>query len=284
MADISKIKTLDGTTYDLKDATARKKVSNDAEWLTTNPFSTESVRGPYISKIDNALFAADKRWNVTATNTSGVSSLFDGSYESQVIIQNGVTSVITIDFSTESNGYFPGYPYGYILLSFYNVAGPASVSGRVYCNYESHGIGWHDLSFSPLGDITSSNIIYKSAHQGYYAISKIEITVVGDTTNSYGYTGLTQIEMHLTRPYPKYNPFLSKYGAETLYYPLTAPSFIGDLNGTVNGHAVNSDVPANAKFTDTTYNVATTSANGLMSSTDKSKLDSALAFTFVKNV
>ena len=42
---------------------------------------------------------------------------------------------------------------------------------------------------------------------------------------------------------------------------------------TVNDHTVESDVPANAKFTDTTYNVATTSANGLMSSTDKSKLD-----------
>ena len=41
----------------------------------------------------------------------------------------------------------------------------------------------------------------------------------------------------------------------------------------VNNHTVNSDVPANAKFTDTTYSVATTSANGLMSSSDKSKLD-----------
>ena len=54
--------------------------------------------------------------------------------------------------------------------------------------------------------------------------------------------------------------------------------------GLLNGHTVNSDVPANAKFTDTTYSVATTSANGLMSSTDKSKLNSTLAFTFVKNV
>lgn len=43
----------------------------------------------------------------------------------------------------------------------------------------------------------------------------------------------------------------------------------------VNNHTVNSDVPANAKFTDTntTYGVATTSSNGLMSSSDKSKLD-----------
>lgn len=42
----------------------------------------------------------------------------------------------------------------------------------------------------------------------------------------------------------------------------------------VNGLTVQTAVPANAKFTDTTYSVATTSADGLMSSTDKSKLNS----------
>lgn len=42
---------------------------------------------------------------------------------------------------------------------------------------------------------------------------------------------------------------------------------------TVNGHTVNADVPADAKFTDTTYFAATTSANGLMSAADKTKLD-----------
>lgn len=44
----------------------------------------------------------------------------------------------------------------------------------------------------------------------------------------------------------------------------------------VNGHTVNSDVPDNAKFTDTTYANATTSANGLMSAADKSSLDKIL--------
>lgn len=42
---------------------------------------------------------------------------------------------------------------------------------------------------------------------------------------------------------------------------------------TVNGHTVNSDVPANAKFTDTTYSLATSAANGLMSANDKLKLN-----------
>ena len=42
----------------------------------------------------------------------------------------------------------------------------------------------------------------------------------------------------------------------------------------VNNHTVNTDVPSDAKFTDTTYSNATTSAAGLMSAADKAKLDS----------
>lgn len=38
-------------------------------------------------------------------------------------------------------------------------------------------------------------------------------------------------------------------------------------------YTISSSVPANAKFTDTTYGVASSSSNGLMSSTDKKKLD-----------
>lgn len=41
----------------------------------------------------------------------------------------------------------------------------------------------------------------------------------------------------------------------------------------LNGHSVAKDVPSDAVFTDTTYSVATTSANGLMSAADKTKLD-----------
>ena len=47
----------------------------------------------------------------------------------------------------------------------------------------------------------------------------------------------------------------------------------GDVTGKINNHTVNSDVPAGAKFTDTTYSDATTSASGLMSATDKTKLN-----------
>ncbi len=46
---------------------------------------------------------------------------------------------------------------------------------------------------------------------------------------------------------------------------------------TVNGHTVLSDVPANAKYTDTTYSAATATADGLMSKEDKAKLDNTSA-------
>ena len=46
---------------------------------------------------------------------------------------------------------------------------------------------------------------------------------------------------------------------------------------TVNGHTINADVPANAVFTDTTYEPATSSTDGLMSAADKKKLDEMAA-------
>ena len=61
---------------------------------------------------------------------------------------------------------------------------------------------------------------------------------------------------------------------------------IGEINdngfvGKVNGHTINADVPAGAKFTDTTYSNATTSVAGLMSPTDKAKLD---AVTIIEEI
>lgn len=47
---------------------------------------------------------------------------------------------------------------------------------------------------------------------------------------------------------------------------------------TVSGHTVGVNVPSNAEFTDTTYSAATTSANGLMASTDKTKLNNTNVF------
>lgn len=56
---------------------------------------------------------------------------------------------------------------------------------------------------------------------------------------------------------------------------LKEKSDINHTHTTVNGHTVNADVPANAKFTDTntTYDDVTQSTHGLMTPDDKKKLD-----------
>ena len=56
---------------------------------------------------------------------------------------------------------------------------------------------------------------------------------------------------------------------------ITAKQFNGTATNAskVNNHTVNSDVPSGAKFTDTTYSAATTSADGLMSTSDKKAVD-----------
>lgn len=62
----------------------------------------------------------------------------------------------------------------------------------------------------------------------------------------------------------------------TNYYFRTDGKLTADIIGdaeSVNGHTVGVNVPANAKFTDTTYTAATQSAAGLMSANDKKKLD-----------
>ncbi len=62
--------------------------------------------------------------------------------------------------------------------------------------------------------------------------------------------------------------------ANTAVGSATKPVYVA-ANGAATAitHSINADVPANAKFTDTTYSDATQSAHGLMSAADKKKLD-----------
>ena len=264
--------------------------------LAKNPviFSTNPFRGTsstaYISKIDNAFYRADKRWTFTCQNvtdntavTSNLEYVFNGSYENGVIISRGKTYKFTMDFTqgteAESDGAFPEYPYGYIYLSFYNSGYPVSISARCYCNYATQGVGWKDLTVQALATNTTTGYIYRIRNT-YYKIQYYEFTITAKATGVSGDdTRLTQIEMFLDRPSPYRNPFVSKYNAEKLYFNLTAPKFIGALQGNadtstnaskVNNHTVNSDVPSNAVFTDTTYSFSATVTNHVMSFTHTS--------------
>ena len=70
--------------------------------------------------------------------------------------------------------------------------------------------------------------------------------------------------------------------ANTAVGSATKPVYIA-ANGAAKAisHSINSDVPANAKFTDTTYSDATQSTHGLMTAADKKKLDDLDASRFM---
>lgn len=305
MADISKIKLPNGTTYGIKDDNAFKK---GAIIMSTNPFTDAGTEhgstALYIPKIDNALYCADKRFSVTLSGDytcSRISELFDGGYDSSTLRVNGdKTAIITIDFTDRPGSKFPGYPYGEIFVSFYYVCKPKTITARVYNNYASQTVGWHGISFT-----NCFGSVYK-AHNPYYGLQTLEITIVGDGTNSYGYTAATEIDMWLERPDPSRNPFISKYYPETLYYNLTAPAFIGSGASltNLNGSNISSGTVAAARIADlaaskitsgtfdtaripdlaankiTSGTIATarlpavsTTAAGIMSASDKTKLD-----------
>lgn len=211
-------------------------VATTAELLTTNPFAPSKNRGPYISKIDNAFYALPKRYSVSAKiiDSSGaetqvepwkIEALFDGNYENDnPRVKEGETLVIDIDF----NGKFPGYPYGYTLISFYYQGAPKSVEIKVFNNYGADAPGtWRSLPI--VNHSEPSQILYAGYNSSYYGMEKMQIIIEGQNVG-YGYTGLSEIEQHLTRPAPSRNPFLSKYSEEELYYPLTAPEFKGSLD------------------------------------------------------
>lgn len=229
-------------------------IPNDAAIMQGNDFLTGHYKSVYLSKADNALYRANRRWPVTATlngaAVTNTAALFDGSYETRPFsrMEAGDVFVVTLDFSgTSGNSQFPGYPYGYFYVSFYSSGTPASVSGRVYNNYASHGVGWHELDFTA----EESGRLYK-AYNGYYGLQKLEITIVGSADNAYGYTSPCQIELHLTRGAATSGSMLTKYGGEKIYGNLT----VDNLIGTVNGFTIAKSVPSNAVFTDTTYTPA----------------------------
>lgn len=209
-ADSDKLDGLDSTQF----------IKENDTIMNTNPFGGRRL---FINNFNNAMYLADKRFTVTATGGSGLNNAFNGNYENGYYVAPGTSQTITIDFG----GSWPGYGYGYILLSFYYKAVPASVTGRVYCNYEPHGLGWHNITFSPLtGTIgNGGNNLVLSARQGKHAISKIEITINArdEPTSSYNYTRLTSIDWKLDRPGSNSMPALDKYTNQDMYYDLNFP-------------------------------------------------------------
>ena len=125
----------------------------------------------------------------------------------------------------------------------------------------------------------------------YGSIRGIRITISkADSTGSYyeGFLPICAVQLRDHRPSMKPSEGLGALDIRggDIFGPVIAKGptakFVGALQGNadtatnatkVNNHTVESNVPANAKFTDTTYPAVTASADGLMAKADKAKLD-----------
>lgn len=242
-----------------------------------NTFAPGNTTMISIDRLENAFYFADQRFTVTAivtssggSQSSAVSSrLFDMNPDSRVNIPAGGMLVVTIDFSEQSGGVFPNYPYGYAYLNFYYTSGPEQITARVYGKHTGSTSYWKNCSVIADPKNATAQIRYIVDQTVMYNMQKIEFTI---TAPSFKSAELQQICYYLTRG-DRYKdlPYVSKLKAEKLYFDLTAPTFIGALNGNastatnaskVNNHTVNSDVPANAVFTDTTYSSKTAASGG----------------------
>ena len=148
-----------------------------------------------------------------------------------------------------------------------------------------------------VNDILNGMIVpiwyYDGIHgnENYGYIRGIRITISkADSTRSFreGFLPICAVQLRDHRPTMKPSLGLGALDIRggDIFGPVIAngptAKFVGSLQGnadtatnatTVNNHTVESNVPANAKFTDTTYTAATASADGLMAKADKAKLD-----------
>ena len=186
----------------------------------------------YISSINDALYGASYRWNVTVTShlkeSGGVSYprdlgltdktqyqwedgpvqqtyanpqvLFDGNAESYLEFPANTYLKVSIDF--DGGDSVPSYVYGTFYASFYNASISRHAKYRCYVNYEPHGIGWKEYDFVYYkGDENSTyNVILQCVDEGDHNRSKMEFIVFGgDSEESDGATRLSILEWKLSR-------------------------------------------------------------------------------------
>lgn len=233
MADISKIKTLDGTTYNIKDTVARSnKVEKSGDTMTGN-------------LIVPAGRAANTFYGISFDRTTLTPV--------ETILYTGIKWV--------SGKHMPvihitGYAYG---LS-------SPVEFKIGFYIYSNKIGWSGVT--NMGAWNPNVYLFK------YTRSSVEYVAVGFSGSCY----FLQLSVDLQDEMGKFANVVIDQSAWSWSFLTTTGTIPSADDGSicvqvpykadilnpskVNGHTVNSDVPANAEFTDTTYESKAAASGG----------------------
>lgn len=188
----------------------------------------------YISPLQNALWAADKRFVVTCVDidgngnetpiTSNLNELFNFNYEDNSNrIAAGHTYKITISHSSPDSAYMFLYSSGAFIVNFYYTQIPQSVSLRLYYG-EIGNIKWsNSIAVDTITGISSGT--YKCwISEQYNYVRKIEITIVARANGATWPNELEYFQRRMTGAASM--PLVTKFSSNTLLYNLTAPKFI----------------------------------------------------------
>lgn len=147
------------------------------------------------------------------------------------------------------------------------------VNGSVFIDYQT---GFKGGALEPVTKTNAVDAYLKKYH--YDSVVRTDVILSSQNASNVAFTGdYNDLSNKPTIPDISGKQDKSTavtHRANTAVGSATKPVYVA-ANGVATpiSHSINSDVPANAKFTDTTYNDATQSTHGLMTAADKKKLD-----------
>lgn len=147
------------------------------------------------------------------------------------------------------------------------------VNGSVFIDYQT---GFKGGALEPVTKTNAVDAYLKKYH--YDSVVRTDVILSSQNASDVAFTGdYNDLSNKPTIPDISSKQDKSTavtHSANTAVGSATKPVYVA-ANGAATpiSHSINSDVPANAKFTDTTYSDATQSTHGLMTAADKKKLD-----------
>lgn len=226
----------------IADLTTKLNNFLDVDDTTTDQLSEvlaliENNRGTLESLTTNKINVSDIIDNLTTNNSSKVLSAAQG-----VAIKNLIDAL-----QTAINGKQSAVTGGASTITSSNLT-----SNRALV---SNGSGKVAIS-----DITSTELGYLD---GVTANVQTQLNAKAASSHTHDYAGSSSAGGAAT--------FANKLNTDA--GSVTQPVYFKDGVPVSTSHTLNADVPENAKFTDTTYEVATQSTDGLLSADDKTQLD-----------
>ena len=226
----------------IADLTTKLNNFLDVDDTTTDQLSEvlaliENNRGTLESLTTNKINVSDIIDNLTTNNSSKVLSAAQG-----VAIKNLIDAL-----QTAVNGKQSAVTGGASTITSSNLT-----SNRALV---SNGSGKVAIS-----DITSTELGYLD---GVTANVQTQLNAKAASSHTHDYAGSSSAGGAATSA----NKLNTDAGS------VTQPVYFKDGVPVSTSHTLNADVPENAKFTDTTYEVATQSTDGLLSADDKTQLD-----------